>query len=224
MSRAKLNSIDQHAASMRRALWIGLLLFLVAAPAQANRIVQIRVGQHPTFTRLVFEMDAFTGYQVERRAGTDGTGQLTVTLEASTPPRAIRSKSVGIESVNVVERAGKAVAQIRLRKSGLQMKEMILSHPPRIVLDFVHSAAAVAVLRGDPYAKPAPVEPLVRAEPPPVVVRPVPKPVVAEVIEPEPVVEPEPEPVVVEVVEPEPATDEIAMLDPTTPSDRKSVV
>ncbi|MFB3118462.1 MAG: hypothetical protein ACE1ZP_06815 [Myxococcota bacterium] len=223
MSRAKLNSIDQHAASMRRALWIGLLLFLVAAPAQANRIVQIRVGQHPTFTRLVFEMDAFTGYQVERRAGTDGTGQLTVTLEASTPPREIRSKSVGIESVRVVERAGQAIAKIRLRKSDFQMKEMILSNPPRIVLDFVHSAAAVAKLTGDPYAKPAPVEPPVRAKPPPAVVRPDPKPVVVEVIEPDPVIpqviEPEPEPVVAKVVQPEPATDEIAMVDPTTPLD-----
>ena len=221
MSRAKTISIDQHAARVRRALWIGLLLLLVAAPAWANRIVQVRVGQHPTFTRLVFEMDAFTGYQVERRAGTDGTGQLIVTLEASTPPREIRSKSVGIESVRVVERAGQAIAKIRLRKSDFQMKEMILSNPPRIVLDFVHSAAAVAKLTGDPYAKPAPVEPPVRAKPPPAVVRPDPKPVVVEVIEPDPVVAQviEPDPVVAEVVQPEPATDEIAMVDPTTPSD-----
>ncbi|MCH8083544.1 MAG: hypothetical protein IH885_04850 [Myxococcales bacterium] len=185
MSRTKMKSIDQHATGMRRAIWIGLSLLLIAVPAQASRIVQIRVGNHPTFTRLVFEMDAFAGYQVERRAGTDGTEQLIVTLEASTPSREINSKSVGIESVRIAEGADQAIAQIRLRKSGLQMKEMILSNPPRIVLDFVHSAAAVAEMTGDPYAKPTPVEP---------------KPVVAKVVEPKP----EPKPVVAKVVEPKP--------------------
>ncbi|MBW2715030.1 MAG: hypothetical protein JRD03_03095, partial [Deltaproteobacteria bacterium] len=167
-----MNSIDQHATRLRRAIWLGLSLLLIAAPAQANRIVQVRVGNHPTFTRLVFEMDSSTGYQVERRAGTDGAEQLIVTLEASTHAREIMSKSVGIESVRVAEGANRAVAQIQLRKSGLQMKEMILSNPPRIVLDFVHSAAAVAELTGDPYSKPAP------------------KPVVAKVAEPKPAPKP----------------------------------
>jgi hypothetical protein len=195
-----MNSIDQHATGLRRAIGIGLLLFLIAAPAQANRIVQVRVGNHPTFTRLVFEMDAFAGYQVERRAGTDGAEQLTVTLEASTPPREITSKSVGIESVQIAEGVGQAIAQIRLRKSGLQMKEMILSNPPRIVLDFVHSAAAVAELTGDPYAKPTP------AEPKPAVAKvvepkPAPKPAAAKVVEPKPA----PKPAVAKVVKPKPA-------------------
>jgi outer membrane biosynthesis protein TonB len=196
-----MNSIDQHATRMRRAIGIGLLLFLIAVPAQANRIVQVRVGNHPTFTRLVFEMDAFTGYQVERRAGTDGAEQLTVTLEASTLPREITSKSVGIESVQIAEGIDQAIAQIRLRKSGLQMKEMILSNPPRIVLDFVYAATAVAERTGDPDAKPTPVEPPVREESPVAVVRPAPKPAVAEVVEPKPA----PKPAVAEVVEPKPA-------------------
>ena len=204
-----MNSIDQHATGLRRAIGIGLLLFLIAAPAQASRIVQVRVGNHPTFTRLVFEMDAFAGYQVERRAGTDGAEQLTVILEASTPPREITSKSVGIESVQIAEGIDQAIAQIRLRKSGLQMKEMILSNPPRIVLDFVHSAAAVAELTGDPYAKPTP-EPKPAAakvveEPAPAVVRPepkpAPKPAVVKVVEPKPA----PKPAVAKVVEPKPA-------------------
>ena len=145
-----MKSIDQHATGLRRAIWIALLLLLIAAPAQASRIVQVRVGNHPTFTRLVFEMDGFAGYRVERQTGADGTEQLVVTLEASTPPREITSKSVGIESVRVAEGTNQATAQIQLRKSGLQMKEMILSNPPRIVLDFVHSAAAVAELTGTP--------------------------------------------------------------------------
>jgi hypothetical protein len=206
-----------------------LSLLLIALPAQANRIVQVRVGNHPSFTRLVFEMDAFAGYQVERRAGADGTEQLTVTLEASTPTREITSKSVGIASVSIPASVDRTVAQIQLRKPGLQMKEMILSNPPRIVLDFVHSAAAVAELTADPYAKPKPApaerkpEPVVaKAEPKPapkpVVAKaePKPEPVIAKVIEPKPapkpepapkpvVAKPEPEPVIAKVIEPKPA-------------------
>ena len=58
-----------------------------------------------------------------------------MTLDASSRTRAIQSKSAGIESVHVEEQSNKAVAQIRLRKSGLPMKEMILSNPARIVPD-----------------------------------------------------------------------------------------
>jgi hypothetical protein len=234
VSRIEMNSTDWHTAGLRRAIGIGLLLFLIAAPAQANRIIQIRVGNHPTFTRLVFEMDAFAGYQVERRAGTDGAEQLTVTLEASTPPREITSKSVGIESVLVAEGVDQAIAQIRLRKSGLQIKEMILSNPPRIVLDFVHSAAAVAEMTGDPYAKPTPAEPKPAPKPTAVKVvepKPAPKPAAVKVVEPKPaanppvakVVEPKPDPISIPVeptpslqdapVDPTPAPAEIAIVD-----------
>jgi len=215
VSRAKQNSVDRLAIGARGAAWIVLSLLLIAAPAQANQIVQVRVGNHPSFTRLVFEMDAFTGYQVQRETGPDGAEQLTVTLEASTSSREISSKSVGIESVSIPASADHAIAQIRLRKPGLQMKEMILSNPPRIVLDFVHSAAAVAELTADPYAKPAPAEP--KPAPKPVVAqpepKPAPKPVVAQpepkpapkpvIAKPEP--KPEPEPVIAKIIEPKPA-------------------
>jgi hypothetical protein len=232
VSRAKQNWIDQLAIGTRRAAWIALLLLLIAAPAQANRIVQVRVGNHPSFTRLVFEMDAVTGYQVERKKGADGAEQLTVTLEASTRKRAIASKSVGIESVKIPASSDHAIAQVRLRKSGLQMKEMILSNPPRIVLDFVHSAAAVAELTGDPYAKPAPSKP--KPAPKPAVTKvvkpkPAPKPAVTKVVEPKPapkpavtkVVEPKPKPkpAVTKVVEPKPApkpaVTKVVELEPT---------
>ncbi len=222
-----MNSIDQRATGLRRAIWIGLSLLLIAAPAQANRIIQVRVGNHPTFTRLVFEMESSTGYQVERRVGTDGAEQLIVTLEASTHAREITSKSVGIESVRIAEGADRAVAKIQLRKSGFQMKEMILSNPPRIVLDFVHSAAAAAELTGDPYSKPEP-KPVVakvskpKPEPKPVVEKvakpkPEPKPVVEKVAEPKP----EPKPVVAkaDALKPAPSEEEIAGSDSAQGSD-----
>lgn len=125
------------ALGARRAwLWIGLLLCCVALPADAKRLVQVRVGNHPTFTRLVFEMDEPAGYRVERRSADDGGELLSVTLDAGSRDREIQSKSVGIESVHVEAGAAESVAKIRLRKAHLPMKELILSNPPRIVLDF----------------------------------------------------------------------------------------
>ncbi len=226
MSHTKTNSIDPRVGALRRAIPIALLLLLVAAPAHANRIVQVRVGNHPTFTRLVFELDAFAGYQVERAAASSGAEQLTVTLEASTPPREIHSKSVGIESVSIAEGVGQAIAQIRLRKSGLQMKEMILSNPPRVVLDFVHSADAVAELKRDPYAKSAPAESPTREEPAVAPPKPKPAPKPAAAPKPAPKPEPKPEPVVAEVVEQPapPKLEPVAVpVEPTPPPQRKAL-
>jgi hypothetical protein len=232
-----MHSIDQHAgglrcAILRRAVLIALSLLLIAAPSQASRILQVRVGNHPTFTRLVFEMDTFSGYQVERRTGDDGTEQLVVTLDASTPLREITSKSVGIESVRVLESDGQAIAQIRLRKPGLQMKEMILSNPPRIVLDFVHSAAAVAQLKGDPYAKPkpAPKPEIAKVAKP----KPAPKPEIAKVEKPKPAPKPEiakvekpkpaPKPEIAKVEKPKPApTPEIAKVEKPKPAPKPEI-
>ncbi|HXV37423.1 MAG TPA: hypothetical protein VEC18_09745, partial [Myxococcota bacterium] len=201
MSRAKTwqNWIAARATRPRgAALALCALLFAAASPASANRVTQVRVGNHPTYTRLVFEMESFAGYQVKRMPGSDGGEQLTVTIEASSAARDIRSTSVGIESVSVAAGADKAIAQIRLRKPGLQMKEMILSNPPRIVLDFLHSAEAVAELRADPYAKPAPKP---AAKPQPVVAK-VPEPKPAPQPEAKPAPAPKPEPAVASKPEP----------------------
>ncbi len=148
-------SINRHALGARsRSLWIAWVACLIAAPSYASQITQIRVGNHPTYTRLVFELDAPTGYRIERHAAADGGGErLVVTLDASSRSRAIESKSVGIESVYVEQHESKAVAQIKLRKSGLPMKEMILSNPPRIVLDF-ELPASVAIAPKQPAVKP----------------------------------------------------------------------
>ena len=47
-------------------LGIALCAVLTAAPTPSARIVQVRVGNHPTFTRVVFELDGRAGYRIER--------------------------------------------------------------------------------------------------------------------------------------------------------------
>jgi len=107
------------------------------------------------------------------------------------------------------------VARIRLRNGGLNLREMILSEPPRIVLDVMRPTRAAAtskptrspratrrpaVLPAEPPPKPEPEvvsEPVVVQEPPPPV-----QPADEIVLEPTtPAVAPEPEPEPVLVVE-----------------------
>ena len=40
---------------------------MLASPAWAAQVVEVRVGNHPTYTRVVFELDAPAGYRIERR-------------------------------------------------------------------------------------------------------------------------------------------------------------
>ena len=115
---------------------VGLLL-LLAAPAWSAQVVDVRIGHHPSFTRVVFELDSPAGYRVERHAPIPGIGELVITLEASSPAAKNldpRDKSL-VEGVEVVAEGTRSVAHIRLARDGLKLKEMILANPPRIVLD-----------------------------------------------------------------------------------------
>ncbi|MFP8878065.1 MAG: hypothetical protein VCE43_00600 [Myxococcota bacterium] len=189
---------------LRRALRVAAPVALVvslAAPAMAARIVQVRVGNHPTFSRVVFELDSHAGYQIESR-GAAGSKVLALTIDASSRDRDVISKSLGIGSVSVEAVDGKSLALVTLRRDDLMVKEMILSNPPRIVLDFEY-AAPVAEFASASSGASAPVD----DAPAPVTV----EPVVEEPVQ----VEPEPnrpEPVVVTplaVAEPEPIDEPI---------------
>ncbi len=186
------------ARALQRALMSAVLAAgFFALPARSATILEVRVGAHPGFTRVVFELDEPSGYRVERRTLADGTGELVVTIEASSPGRSIRSRSPLLDVVSVEQSLGRAVARIRLREGNLALREMILTGPPRIVLDVMAPEKAIAVT-ATPAPTPEPVTEAPEDEPIPEAMAPEPE-VVAEVIpEPERVVELQPE------LEPEP--------------------
>ena len=118
------------------------LLWLVASlagvsPAWAAEIVEVRVGRHPDFTRIVFELDRAAGYRIERSDPSAKNSELIVSLEAASIPRRIQSSKSFIEQVVVEPSGSRSVARIRLARGGLKLKEMILASPPRIVLDVI---------------------------------------------------------------------------------------
>jgi outer membrane biosynthesis protein TonB len=206
-------------ALLRGLLAAALVWALCAvAPAQSAEIVQVRVGNHPTFTRVVFEFDTPTGYRIERHAAGEAENAIVVTLDAASRTRNIASRSRAVESVSVEAEAGRSIARIVTRESGLPIKEMILADPPRVVLDLMFAASQPTVATPEPAAKPtppAPPKPMVAkprpATPPPIAPEPEPEPEPVQIAEPEPepvqIAEPEPEPEPVQIAEPEPAPD-----------------
>lgn len=186
---------------LRRALRLVApvaLMVCLAAPAFAARIVQVRVGNHPTYSRVVFELDAHAGYQIESRDTKDDK-VLALTIDASSRDRDVVSKSLGVGAVKIESVDGKSVATVTLRRDDLTVKEMILSNPPRIVLDFRYPAEKSSKLASAGTDSTAKVQP---APPPAPAAKPAPSAEpVADMAEPEPVAQ---EPVVQEPVAPAP--------------------
>ena len=139
-----------------RSLCLMLGLLVCASSALAAEIVEVRIGRHAEFTRVVFELDRAAGYRIERADPTADVAELVVSLEASTIPRRIQSSKSLIVQVEVEPSGSRAIARIRLAKDGLRLKEMILASPPRIVLDVFSDEPPIAkVAKIAPVAKPA---------------------------------------------------------------------
>jgi hypothetical protein len=155
-------------ASARRFRWLAALSAVWAvcatAPALAASVTDVRVGVHPKFTRLVFELDSSAGYKVEK-LGTDAAPELRITIDAAAGARDLRAAG-DIRGVKL-EAGPKARARIALRQSDVRVREMILSDPPRIVIDLVKSETALAAApkaEAKPAAKPEPKE-IAKSEP-----------------------------------------------------------
>jgi len=164
--------------SVARSAWIiAFAVGLLAGPAWASKVVEVRIGNHPTFTRVVFEMDAPAGYRIERRAAEEGASEILVTLEASSTPRSVISHSVMVERVAVQDGRVRAVAHIRLKKSPSRVKELILSNPARIVIDLMLPEKELAAVKAAAARKAkAEAEKKAAAEPPKLAAAPKPEP------------------------------------------------
>jgi hypothetical protein len=180
-----------------------LLAVVLAAPALAARVIDVRVGRHPEFTRVVFELDDRAGYRVVRKASESGGEDLLVYLDAaSSGEKTLGGDRAVLERLEVKPREAGTAARIRLNREGLLVKEMILARPPRIVLDVVHPAAMIEAARAKaaPAPKPAPAaarepkpEPVKTAAAPTPAAKPTPEPAAKPT--PKPVAKPTPKPV-----------------------------
>lgn len=122
----------------------------MSTAAIAAEVVEMRLGRHKGFTRVVFELDAPAGYSLERNVLADGSTELVVTLDASADTQEkLLGKSL-VKGVQLTGKGRKSVARIRLGAGQLRVKEMILGNPPRIVLDVLAPAKAAQTAKQAP--------------------------------------------------------------------------
>jgi hypothetical protein len=73
------------------AALVAALVLCAAGPALAAQVTDVRVGVHPKFTRVVFELDGSAGYKVEKLGG-DASPELRITIEATSAARELRGR------------------------------------------------------------------------------------------------------------------------------------
>lgn len=151
-------------------------LALAPWPAAASpRIVDVRVGRHPAFTRVVIETDGPASHRVE-----EGSDAITVRLDAAGRARTLRDDKSRHLSRVVVSEAGADASRVRLGLRGeVSLRTLVLREPDRLVLDLYDPGAAPALAKTSaPAARPtpAPAPPTAEAASP----KPVPAPPAAE--------------------------------------------
>jgi len=141
------------------------------------RVIDVRVGQHGEFTRIVFDLDGPARYHLERSEAGAAAPELVVHFDASAQPKVVRTLSKIVDAVRLEARPEGAVARIALHSPDVHAVEETLSSPPRIVIDLRASTPAeVAAAKGPVAAPPQTAEPPTPAAsaPPPTPQAPVP--------------------------------------------------
>ncbi|MDH3684823.1 MAG: hypothetical protein OEP95_01285 [Myxococcales bacterium] len=143
------------------ALWLPL-------PALSAKLVEVRVGRHTGYTRVVLQTDTPVEYTLTRSK----SGNVRIEFGADASPRRLTSKSDVLREV-IVENTGEgALARLRLHRSDVAVKEMVLKSPPRIVLDLTPgvpqpAVTAAAAEKPGPKAEAKPTSVAVKEEPKP---------------------------------------------------------
>jgi hypothetical protein len=147
-------SIQSVLRSSSRAL---IALALVAAPvaAGAARLSQVRVGTHEDHTRIVLELDENASYRLSPPGA--GSARIQIQLDADSAARHVASKSPLVKAVRVEPSQRGSTISVDLTKGDVEVSEMVLANPPRIVLDVKPAGSLAATIPPPaPAPKPAP--------------------------------------------------------------------
>ncbi|MBW2371443.1 MAG: hypothetical protein JRF70_02820 [Deltaproteobacteria bacterium] len=136
-----------------------LVAVLVAARADATRVVDVRVGAHKGYTRVVLELDGPSEYRIRSQSLPSGGGsvaELTVELDSATGAFALGGRRGLVQSVRVKPKGKGAVALIRLTVDAPRVADMTLKGPHRIVIDVRPPAKKAAAPKAAPPPPPKP--------------------------------------------------------------------
>jgi hypothetical protein len=127
-----------------QALALGVLL-LAADAAVAARVVDVRVGMHPGYARVVLETDAPAAHEIVTAPAVT-PGEVVVRIAATSAARALPGRGATAPEV-VLEPQPDGTTLARIRAAGpVRVETQVLRAPPRLVLD---------LRAGTPAAEPA---------------------------------------------------------------------
>lgn len=162
---------------MRRMVFVlcAALLLVASQSLAAAKIVNVRVGHHPEYDRIVFDLDGWAAYQVHSISG----NEIIVRVLAGSEPTQINTEKGLVRSVEVTPNGQRSEVRIRLRTADVRVKDSTLQSPARIVIDVRKAGKTAATPTPKPTPKPkaAPKAPEPKAVP---VVEKVPEPKVVE--------------------------------------------
>ncbi|MBW2241224.1 MAG: hypothetical protein JRH01_04500 [Deltaproteobacteria bacterium] len=133
----------------RRAICsIAVVALLSASAAGGANLIDVRVGVHKDYSRVVFQLDGVSPYRLaELRPTDDARLVLVVALDAA-GGKLEPIKPAGSRHIRAVRiRGGPDGSRVNIVLRGdVEMKELVLRKPDRIVLDFYDPGAGVASL------------------------------------------------------------------------------
>jgi hypothetical protein len=154
----------KRAPRLAETAWAGLSALLLAlcavrpAGAQGAALVDVRVGEHSDYTRVVLDLDAEA--ELESGAREAGSREFVATLRASSALPIRRSADALVALVETEPAGSETRIRIRLRPGvALQRAPYRLDDPPRWVLDFAFVGDELATPGRELAAEPRAAEP-----------------------------------------------------------------
>jgi N-acetylmuramoyl-L-alanine amidase len=109
----------------------------------STTLTQLRVGRHPTYTRVVFELDQLAAYEWRHQEGTNAYSlTLLDTAPASGIPSRLSVRNPNIAAVALSQPTPTATMAVITAKTPLSPHLFTLDHPDRVVVDLFPPATA----------------------------------------------------------------------------------
>jgi hypothetical protein len=158
--------VNQSTVQKSRGLFFvfgAAVVLLAALPGRAANLVDVRIGVHDEYTRVVLETDAAATCEIE----SSGSQELVLRLGAVSGERMVASAgSAHLMSVRVTSADARASRVHIALRGPVDVKKLVLREPDRVVLD-LREAPATAAAPEAPAPPVASPEPAAEATPEP---------------------------------------------------------
>ena len=132
-----------------RALWFVLFLRVVGlpepAPAETTVLEKIRMANHDTYTRIVFEFSAPVHYQFSKDADAGLISVRFLETTSKLPPTPVSGAQDCIHTLSTIEDGNDIVANIQFDPKEVRLSPFTIQEPDRVVLDIFCAETPVAI-------------------------------------------------------------------------------